>query len=186
MQAANLSDSAAGILTLIALRGPSSPYDLKRALTNLAAEFWDTAHTQLYSETARLAQAGLLSVDREDGGRRRQTYALTAAGRDALLAWLRAPSSRSMEIVDVAQLRLLASELLTEDEVRALAREQLAIYRARLAALDEIDRRFAAPGFAPRMRAVPLGRAVFVAAIAFWEALAEGREPPMARPVEGD
>ena len=47
---------AYAVLLLVALRGPSSPYDLKRALGQLAAEFWAVPPTQVYSEAARLAR----------------------------------------------------------------------------------------------------------------------------------
>jgi DNA-binding PadR family transcriptional regulator len=179
-----LSDAAAGILVMVSLRGPSSPYDLERALGKLARQFWNTGHTQIYSEAARLERLGLLRVERQEGGRRRQLFELTPAGRDALRAWLVAGDGRSMEIRDAAQLRLMASEILSDHELQTLARRQVAIYRERLAVLDALDRQFApAPGVQrPRMRAVPLGRAVFASALAFWQALADGLTPPFAFP----
>ncbi len=46
--------------------------------------FWSVPHAQLYTETARLAEAGCSSEKREEGGRRRKLYRLTETGRAAL------------------------------------------------------------------------------------------------------
>ena len=50
--------------------------------------FWSFPHSQLYAEPARLAEAGLLTVEQEDGGRRRRRYSIAADGQEALQAWL--------------------------------------------------------------------------------------------------
>ena len=59
---------------------PASPYDLKRAVAMGVRQFWSLPHTQLYSECARLAEAGLLLERREESGGRRRIYRLTKAG----------------------------------------------------------------------------------------------------------
>jgi DNA-binding PadR family transcriptional regulator len=165
------------VLLLVALRGPSSPYDLKRALGRLAAQFWAVPHTQVYAETSRLAAEGLLSVEAEADGRRRRTYALTPLGRRHLDAWLADPAAGGIEIRDEAELKLLGTELSDREHVRALAEGQVELYRARLAELDAIEadasRR---PERALRYLGVPLGRAVYSAALEFWEAVAA--DPP--------
>jgi len=58
---ARLSPSSYAVLGVVALRGPSTPYDLKRALGRVANEFWSVPHTQCYTETERLAGAGLVA-----------------------------------------------------------------------------------------------------------------------------
>jgi PadR family transcriptional regulator AphA len=176
--ASQLSDSAHAVLVLIALRGPSTAYDVKRALARLAGEYWSAPHTQVYRECARLAAAGLLHEEVEEGGRRRRVYELTAAGREAVTAWVREPTDSSMEIRDVASLKLFAAELSTTEDVRALAGRQVAEYRRRLALLEDAEARFAdRPEVALRMRNVAMGRAVYEAALAFWEDVAAN---PMA------
>jgi PadR family transcriptional regulator, regulatory protein AphA len=171
--ATSLSDSAQAVLVLIALRGPSTAYDVKRALARLAGEYWSAPHTQVYRECARLSSAGLLDEQVERGGRRRRVYDLTDAGRDAVVAWVREPTDSSMEIRDVASLKLFAAELSTPDHVRALAERQVAEYRRRLALLDDVEARFGGrPELALRMRNVVMGRAVYEAALAFWEDVA--------------
>jgi DNA-binding PadR family transcriptional regulator len=161
------------VLVLIALRGPSTAYDVKRALARLAGEYWSVPHTQVYRECARLAAAGLLHEQVEKRGRRRRLYELTAAGRDAVTAWVREPADSSMEIRDVASLKLMAAELSTPEHIRALAERQVADYRRRLAILDEVEARFTGrPELALRMRNIAMGRAVYNATLAFWEGVA--------------
>src|SRR5688572_20466911 len=58
------------VLGIVALRGPSTPYDLKRFVQLTVGNFWPFPHTQLYAEPARLAEAGLLEETREETGRR--------------------------------------------------------------------------------------------------------------------
>jgi PadR family transcriptional regulator AphA len=168
-----LSDSAHAVLVVVALRGPSTAYDVKRALIRLAGEYWSAPHTQVYRECARLAAAGLLAEEAEETGRRRRLYDLTDAGREAVTGWLREPTDESMEIRDVASLKLLAAELSTPDDVRALAERQVASYRRRLAVLDEVEERFGdRPEVAPRLRSVAMGRGIYEAALAFWDGVA--------------
>jgi PadR family transcriptional regulator AphA len=180
------------VLVLIALRGPSTAYDVKRALARLAGEYWSAPHTQVYRECARLAEAGLLDEQVEEGGRRRRVYELTTDGRDAVIAWVREPTDSSMEVRDVASLKLFASELSTPEDVRGLAERQVADYRRRLASLDEAEARFGdRPELAPRMRSVAMGRAVYNAALEFWEDVADEPLPghesgeAEARPPDG-
>jgi PadR family transcriptional regulator AphA len=171
--ASPIGDSGYAVLVLIALRGPSTAYDVKRALARLAGEYWSAPHTQVYRECARLAAAGLLDERAEATGRRRRIYELTAAGREAVTAWVREPTDASMEIRDVASLKLFAAELSTRDDVRALAERQVADYRRRLAILDEAEARFGGrPELALRMRSIAMGRGVYQAALAFWEDVA--------------
>lgn len=171
---ASLTDSAYAVLVVIALRGPSTAYDLKRALARLAGEYWAVPHTQVYRECARLAASGMLDEQVEPGGRRRRVYELTAAGRDAVTAWIREPTDSSMEIRDVASLKLSAAELSTPDHVRTLAERQVNVYRRRLAILDELEARYGErPELALRIRNIAMGRAVYAAALTFWQGVAD-------------
>ena len=72
------------VLGIIAMLGPSTPYDLKRFVQRSVANFWPFPHTQLYAEPKRLAEAGLLEETREESGRRRRHYAITETGRQRL------------------------------------------------------------------------------------------------------
>src|SRR4051812_39135801 len=100
------------VLGLISYRGPSTPYQLKRAVSRSVGYFWPFPNTQLYEEPDRLARAGLLVEEREESGRRRRTYDITAAGREALAAWLREPTLDVVELRDLASLKLFFSEFM--------------------------------------------------------------------------
>jgi PadR family transcriptional regulator, regulatory protein AphA len=80
------------VLGLVARHGPATPYQLKTSAASSIGNFWSVQHAQLYSEPERLARAGLLDEEREEGGRRRRTYTLTAAGRAAVDEWLGSPA----------------------------------------------------------------------------------------------
>ena len=176
---APVTDSAYVVLTLIALRGPSTAYDVKRGLEYLAQEFWSVPHTQVYRECSRLAEAGLLDERQEGEGRRRRVYSLTEAGREEVTRWVRTPTADSIQVRDIANVKLLASELSTPADVRALAEAQAADYRRRLQLLDDVEQRYAdRPELASRMRSIRMGRAVYEAARDFWADVAEHPDRP--------
>ena len=176
-----LPDSSYGVLVVIALNEPYSAYDVKQQLDQMGREFWSVPHTQVYRECARLEAAGLLEADQERGGRRRRAYSLTPAGWSHVRAWVRSPDARSMEIRDVAQLKLTASELSTSEDVCELARGQVAEYDARLARLDRTAEIFAAhPDRRLRALSIAMGRAVYGAARDFWAEIEAN--PPAVEP----
>jgi PadR family transcriptional regulator, regulatory protein AphA len=158
------------VLGIIAMRGPTTPYDLKRLVQLSIGHFWPFPHTQLYAEPARLAEAGLLEEQREDGGRRRRHYSITGAGRERLEEWLAEPVTSPTVIRDLGLLKLFFSELTGTDEVLALAHEQANAHRAKLAIYDELLERFAdRPDLANRLLSLELGTRLANAALGFWE-----------------
>jgi DNA-binding PadR family transcriptional regulator len=82
-------------LLCLLVRGPSTGYDLARRLRRPIGYYWTAGHTQIYPELARLAAAGLVtySAGAGPGPREKKTYRITAAGRDALAAWLVTPAA---------------------------------------------------------------------------------------------
>jgi PadR family transcriptional regulator, regulatory protein AphA len=128
-----LSQSSFVVLGLIELAEPATPYDLKQLAALSTSNFWALPHTQLYSECARLADAGLLSERREQTGRRRRTYRLAAPGRRALESWRREPTAELYELRDEGLLKLFFGG----DPAR-LAEMQLASHRARLQAYETL------------------------------------------------
>jgi PadR family transcriptional regulator, regulatory protein AphA len=185
LSAPRLTPTSYAVLGIVALRGPSTPYQIKRALGRLGTHFWSVPHTQCYTETQRLAAAGLLSVDYEAQGRRRQSYGLTETGQSLLRDWLGEPTAASMEIRDVAELKLFCGEFGRPEDIVALARQQVVSYRRRLASLDEVERRFAERGdLALRMAPTRLGRRVYQVAVDFWQEIAE--HPPLMQTVATD
>ena len=70
--------------------GPAHGYDLKRLHDERFAGSRGLAYGQVYTALAKLERDGFVEVAGvvSDGGPERTTYAITAAGRGALEAWL--------------------------------------------------------------------------------------------------
>ena len=167
-----LSPTSYVVLGTIALRGPSTSYDLKRAVGRSIGYFWHFPHAQLYSEPQRLAELGLLEAETESEGRRRRTYRLTEEGRKELRAWLAEPTPEHFQMRDIAELKLFFNEVGDPGDVARLAREQVAAHRERIAVYEDMQQRYGAVGsVAPRMMTLRLGLEMEHAALRFWSAL---------------
>ena len=94
------------VLGLLEMSGQATPYDLKQAVSATLGNFWSLQHAQLYTEPQRLAEAGYLKERREEGGRRRRHYSLTAKGRKAFEEWRGTPTDALSELRDLALLKL--------------------------------------------------------------------------------
>ena len=94
------------VLGLIRAAERATPYDLKQMHATGIGGFWTLNHAQLYAEPDRLVDGGYLEVEREEGGRRRKLYELTARGRQALDDWLANPSDEFTELRDLGLLQL--------------------------------------------------------------------------------
>ena len=101
--------------------GPKSGYDVKSIVDHSTRFFWAASYGQIYPELKRLAAAGMIATDAAvQGPRRRTTYRITAAGRRALAAWLRAPE-QTHEMRDEGLLKLFfAGHLEPADAVAIL------------------------------------------------------------------
>jgi PadR family transcriptional regulator, regulatory protein AphA len=164
-----LSPTSYVVLGTIALRGPSTPYDLKRAVGHSIGYFWPFPHAQLYSEPKRLAEAGLLVVTSENGGRRRLVYDITEDGRDAVRDWLAEPTDEQMQVRDIAEMKLFFSELARPEDLRSLAGQQVGQHRQRIAVYESMMDRFGSrPEFAGRVISLRLGLRIEHAALEFW------------------
>ncbi len=106
MQELRLTPTSFIILGLVELSGEATPYELKQAAAGSVGNFWSMQHAQFYTEPERLTEAGLLTEDREEGGRRRRRYQLTDAGRAALQTWRGAPTEELAELRDLGLLKL--------------------------------------------------------------------------------
>jgi PadR family transcriptional regulator, regulatory protein AphA len=127
MATPRLTSTSYVVLGLIEQMQPASPYDLKRAVSMGVGQFWSLPHTQLYAECGRLAEAGLLSERREEGGRRRRIYRLTKSGSDALDRWRSEPTSDLYELRDAGLLKLFFGA-----DAKKLAPQQLDAHEERL------------------------------------------------------
>ena len=115
------------VLGLIENAGEATPYQLKHVAARSVGNFWTVQHAQLYTEPERLAKAGLLSEEREEGGRRRRTYRLTDAGRETLEAWRSSPAQDIGELRSPGLLQLFFGA-----KPGPLARAQLEVHETKL------------------------------------------------------
>lgn len=159
------------MLGLIEAMEPATAYDLKAAAKRGVSNFWALPHTQLYSECARLAAAGLLGEEREQGGRRRRIYRLDDTGREALDAWRADTSPTGWELRDAGVLKLFFGA----DRVE-LARTQIEVHRERL---DEYERLREVEAKLPAgmLLALDCGIGHEREYVRFWEAVAAGEQP---------
>lgn len=190
--AAKLTPTSYLVLGLVAREGPSTPYDLKRHVTSTIGHFWSFPHALLYKEPPRLVELGLLTEEREEGGRRRRLFTITDAGRLALRHWLGRPAHESTELRDLGLLQLFFADLAAPAAMLAIAREQLALHRAQLAEYEagkqsESRHRGARPTTpsAEHWRGVtlPMGLLYERAAVEFWDRVATRAGAP---PASGD
>jgi len=175
------------VLGLLAREGPSTPYELERHVGATLGNFWSFPHTLLYTEPARLVTLGLATERRETEGRRRRVFEITPAGTAALVAWLDRPSAAPTELRDPGLLQLFFADLASPEARLRLAREQLAIHQAKLAAYDQDERLERRPGRSLagkrtfehwRGETLAMGLLYESAAVAFWRRVVEG---PAAR-----
>jgi PadR family transcriptional regulator, regulatory protein AphA len=132
------------VLGLLERFDGGTPYDLKRWVAQSIGNFWSVPHSALYAEPARLEAGGYLTSEREEAGRRRKRYVLTARGREALESWRRTPNEEAR--VEMRDLSLLKLHLGADP--RLLAAAQLEAHRRKLAEYER--RRAEDPGSGPR------------------------------------
>ena len=160
------------MLALIEAMQPATPYDLKRAAAEGIGNLWALPHTQLYSECGRLADAGLLSEERESDGRRRRLFSLTAAGLEALDAWRVDPTAPEFELRDAGLLKLYAGA----DPV-ALAETQIAAHSERMRGWEQMREQLeGAP--AGVLLALEAGLGHEREYVRFWTAVRDGDRSP--------
>jgi PadR family transcriptional regulator, regulatory protein AphA len=168
MQEPRLTPTSYIVLGLLSWAGESTPYRLKQLVAGSVGFFWTLHHAQLYTEPERLARGGYVSERREEGGRRRRLYRLTAKGREALAAWRAEPTAQVSEVRDLGLLKLFFGA-----DAAQLAEVQLEAHRAELAEYESIrDSMPESVPDGPRL-ALELGMRHARTWIGFWEELAD-------------
>lgn len=132
MSTVRLSTASYVVLGLIEACQPATAYDLKRLSAQSVVNFWSLPHTQLYSETSRLAEAGLLREEREESGRRRRLYTLSDEGQAELDRWRAEPVQDLCEIHDPGALKLFFGA-----DPADLAADQIALHEEKLREYEE-------------------------------------------------
>jgi DNA-binding PadR family transcriptional regulator len=146
MSSSDLTPVSYVVLGLVSRDGPSTPYDLKVAVSRGIAYFWQFPHSQIYAETERLARMGLLAEEREESGRRRRTYQVTGAGRAALADWLAEPTSEAPQVRSLALLKLFFGGFAERSDIVALAEAQLEMHRRQAEQSDALRERLRSRG----------------------------------------
>jgi DNA-binding PadR family transcriptional regulator len=138
-----LTTTSYAVLAVLALRDHST-YELTKQMRYSLHYVWPRAESNVYAEPKRLVAAGLAESRVEwTGERRRTVYAITAAGRAALAAWLAAPSS-GQRYESEAVLKVLFAENGTTDDLLTSIKAVLEDAVAALAHWQEIADRYAA------------------------------------------
>jgi DNA-binding PadR family transcriptional regulator len=169
VQEVRLTPTSYIVLGLLQFAGESTPYRLKQLVAGSVGYFWTLQHAQLYTEPERLAKGGYVTETREQTGRRRRLYKVTAKGTKAFDEWRTAePTGALAELREPATLKLFFGA-----DPKQLAAVQIPANRARLAEYEAIRDAMSEdvpPG--PR-KALELGIRLERETIAFWEDLAE-------------
>lgn len=130
-QEIRLTSTSFVVLGLIDYAGPSTPYDLKRMLERSVEQFWPVPHTTFYAEPERLARAGYLTAEQEEGGRRRKTYSITDRGRGALRDWIATADPAPPQLHDEGMLLIFFGA-----DPGPILRQRVRWHEAKLAELD--------------------------------------------------
>ena len=160
------------VLGLVGHLGSATSYDLKQAVAGTIGGFWSVPHSQLYAEPARLARAGLLSEEREEGGRRRRNYALTGRGRATLARWLDTPTGEGTELRDPALLKLYFGRQAGRGSVTKVATRAAATHRRLLSSFEALIADPPNRTDLHQLSILALAARYETEAIAFWEAVA--------------
>ena len=155
----------------------ATSYDLKSFVQLSVSHFWSFPHSQLYAEPERLVEMGLLSDERESGGRRRRIYSITDEGRGELEAWLADPETTPFELRDMGVLKLFFGNLARPEDVVRLAERQMEAAKKQLEEYAGIEDRFKdITGLDYQLATLRCGIAVEQSVLAFWERIA--KDPP--------
>lgn len=129
------------LLGLLTLGDELTGYELKQRADNTMRFYWTSpAMSQVYSELARLTEAGLV---RRSGEGRGTTYTVTDEGRAAMERWMR-ESPVGMPVFKHPQaLRLMIGHLTAPERLVEMLEEYVVDVRAAQADLAEVRRSLA-------------------------------------------
>jgi DNA-binding PadR family transcriptional regulator len=171
LQEIRLTPTSYIVLGLLAQADEATPYELKAMVAGGIGNLWSLQHTQLYAEPERLTQAGYLTETREEGGRRRKMYTITAAGRDVFAAWLATePTSELPELRDISLLKVFFGA-----DPGPIAARQVAAHRAKLSEYEELEQTLDGAGITGPLAAVRAGIGHEREWVRYWGELAGDR-----------
>ena len=94
-----LTTTEAAVLSLLAMNGERSGYDLLKQMSRAIGYIWSPAKSQLYAVLSRLERDGLVESRTVAQSSRpdKQLFRITEDGRTAVDAWLEMPEPGSVE-----------------------------------------------------------------------------------------
>jgi PadR family transcriptional regulator AphA len=142
-----LSPTAYVILGMLGWR-PMSGYEIKSLVDKSTRFFWAASYGQIYPELRRLSAAGLIEGKASpQGGRQRNVYRLTPAGRKELRVWL-GVDAEVFELRDEGLLKLFFADAAGDEAaIQALDAKRREHERV-MARLEEIEATGGPDGFA--------------------------------------
>jgi DNA-binding PadR family transcriptional regulator len=127
---------------------PMSGYEIKSIVDKSTRFFWAASYGQIYPELRRLAAAGLIEGKASpQGGRRRNVYRLTRAGRNELRAWLDA-DPEVFELRDEALLKLFFADATGGESVTRTLEAKRRTHEQLVERLKQIEAASKPEGFA--------------------------------------
>jgi len=132
------------LLGLLSL-GPATGYELAKTASGSLGHFWSESYGQLYPGLQRLRRGGLVRVARtvrSRGPKPAHVWALTAAGKKALAAWLGRPPGQRRHRNELL-LKLFFGRLAGRDACRQHVVAELEAARRERAVLMGIQERMA-------------------------------------------
>jgi DNA-binding PadR family transcriptional regulator len=135
---AQQSGTANVILGMLGWR-PMSGYEIKSIVDTSTRLFWAASYGQIYPELRRLEAEGLIEGKSDPhGGRRRNVYRLTPAGRSELRAWL-GDDDQTFELRDEGLLKLFFAGAVGGQTAPATLRAKQAKHEQMLEQLRAMD-----------------------------------------------
>ncbi len=119
---------------------PMSGYDIKKMVEVALTFFWSESYGQIFPVLNRLVEGKLATkkLDPKSGGRRRQVYTVTAAGRKVFADWLQQPTAQP-QLRDEGKLKFFLTSRSDASEGVRLLEEHLTQQREHLAMLKESE-----------------------------------------------
>ena len=143
----DLSPTAYVILGMLGWR-PMSGYEVKSIVDRSTRFFWAASYGQIYPELRHLVAAGLIEGKASpQGGRKRNVYRLTQAGRKQLRAWL-GTDPEVYELRDEALLKLFFADATGAESAAATLEAKRRTHEQIVQRLTEIEATGKPEGFA--------------------------------------
>jgi DNA-binding PadR family transcriptional regulator len=118
---------------------PMTGYELKKHLDNSTQFFWHAELSQIYPVLKQLELQGFVTAESlpQEGKPDKKVYAITPAGRAALVAWLSEPMDGVPPMKNPVLLKLFFAGILEKQDLHSQLRMQLEAQRARLKRIQQ-------------------------------------------------